>query len=1149
MVTDSGTDMTMPWIRDSVKDGGTDPSFRTRGSSTQEMVKASKESKRCAEDRKLQICPCGWQKITSIRGLRIHQGKRKCLVLEGQSGRIDQHFLRSQSSQSVEFQRQVENHSSQDINNTIPGEEEVQRGDEVGAEVHRPAKERSMEQKAKVRWPRANNSKEWEAVNSDLSVILSKLRGDVVERLEKMGEVIYSYGLERFGVSVNRRGERVQVGRSRRQREIEKLVKERRQLRKQWRKASEEEREGINVLQEELRSRLIVLRRAEHLREKRKKKERARSAFFRNPFNFVKGLFNQEKGGQLKAAKLEVEEYLRLTYSDSGENRSIGLPPDMPPLGDVEQEMDISPPRWREVVEVVRRAKALSAPGPNGVPYRVYKSAPGILKILWRHMRVVWEKQSIPRAWRRAGGVFIPKEKESSDLSQFRMISLLNVEGKIFFSVVAQRLASYLERNGLIDSTVQKAGIPGFAGCLEHTSMIWHQIQTAKTEKKDLNVVFLDLANAFGSVPHSLIWSSFHYFKVPEIVVNLVKAYFQDIRLCASIADFTTGWQRLEVGIMAGCTVSPLAFTMAMEVIIRASKWVVGGERLQNGMRLPPIRAYMDDMTLLTTTVPCTKRLLDRVNKNLKWASMKIKPSKSRSISIYRGKVSDRKFAIDDEEIPTIREKSVKSLGRWYNVDLNDAEQVVQFRKDVAEGLDRIDKSGLPGKLRLWCLQFGLYPRLMWPMSVYEVPLSVAERMERLVSSYIRKWLGAPRCLSTVALYGKGMLQLPVSSLIEEFKCTKVRTELLLSGSKDILVSNVVPNPTRGRKWNPRVAVQEAEAALKHAEIVGNVQFGRGGLGLGPGKPAWNKAGPKEKRKLIVEQVRRQEELFRGAKAVGQAKQGQWLNWEGVEKRKLSWRDLWCMEERRIKFLIGATYDVLPTPQNLRLWVDGDQSCPLCSGTASLKHILSGCRISLSQGRYTWRHNQVLRSLAAGIEERRKQVNTGGFRKEKLVVQFVREGEKNRGAKSGRRQGGGRLVGASDWEMQVDLGGKLVVPQEIVCTNLRPDIVLWSVREKTVYFIELTVPWENSVEAAFERKKARYADLKTESEQRGWKTRVRPVEVGCRGFVAGSAVSLLRELGVQGQNLRKTVREMSDEAARSSQWIWIRRNSSNWGVK
>ncbi len=41
---------------------------------------------------------------------------------------------------------------------------------------------------------------------------------------------------------------------------------------------------------------------------------------------------------------------------------------------------------------------------------------------------------------------------------------------------------------------------------------------------------------------------------------------------------FTTGWQRLEIGIMAGCRISPLVVTMEMEVIIRASKWVVGGE-------------------------------------------------------------------------------------------------------------------------------------------------------------------------------------------------------------------------------------------------------------------------------------------------------------------------------------------------------------------------------------------------------------------------------------------------------------------------------------------------------------------------------------------------------------------------------------------
>ena len=39
-------------------------------------------------------------------------------------------------------------------------------------------------------------------------------------------------------------------------------------------------------------------------------------------------------------------------------------------------------------------------------------------------------------------------------------------------------------------------------------------------------------------------------------------------------------------------------------------QWVVGGERLQGGTRLPPIRAYIDDMTTLTATVPCTSQLI-----------------------------------------------------------------------------------------------------------------------------------------------------------------------------------------------------------------------------------------------------------------------------------------------------------------------------------------------------------------------------------------------------------------------------------------------------------------------------------------------------------------------------------------------------------
>ena len=132
--------------------------------------------------------------------------------------------------------------------------------------------------------------------------------------------------------------------------------------------------------------------------------------------------------------------------------------------------------------------------------------------------------------------------------------------------------------------------------------------------------------------------------------------------------------------------------------------------------------------------------------------------------------------------------------------------------------------------------------------------------------------------------------------------------------------------------------------------------------------------------------------------------------------------------------------------------------------------------------------------------------------------------------------------------IKVDLGQKLRFPAEIATSNLRPDLVLWSASLKQVYIVELTVPWESAVEEAYERKKLRYADLAADAQQRGWKAKVCPVEVGCRGFVATSTSRLLREMGVRGKAHRQAVKDLSRAAEKGSQWLWIKRKDSAWAV-
>ena len=171
-------------------------------------------------------------------------------------------------------------------------------------------------------------------------------------------------------------------------------------------------------------------------------------------------------------------------------------------------------------------------------------------------------------SWSKAEGVYIPKEENLAGISMFCPISLLDIDGKIMFGILANRLAAFLLQNGYINTSVQKAGIPGFPGCVEHCAMIWHTIQEAKVNNNNLSVVWLDLANAYGSVPHKLIKFSLDFFHVPRKLKSFLMDYYASFQMRFSAGDYLTQWQKLEVGIPMGCTISPILFAMAMEVLV-----------------------------------------------------------------------------------------------------------------------------------------------------------------------------------------------------------------------------------------------------------------------------------------------------------------------------------------------------------------------------------------------------------------------------------------------------------------------------------------------------------------------------------------------------------------------------------------------------
>lgn len=223
-----------------------------------------------------------------------------------------------------------------------------------------------------------------------------------------------------------------------------------------------------------------------------------------------------------------------------------------------------------------------------------------------------------------------------------------------------------------------------------------------------------------------------------------------------------------------------------------------------------------------------------------------------------------REFKTGDDTIPTVTEKPVKSLGRWYRANLSDKASANEMHSQAEEWLQALERSGLPGKYKVWSYQHGIFPRLLWPLLVYEVPLTTVETLERKIN------FSTSGCQSPKLLYSSGSkLQLPITSVMEEFDAAKVQLAMMLCDSDDQGVRQANITLKMGWKWK----ASGREERQQHADIMGTVTQGRLGLGVIT-RASWKKAKAKDCKGMVQEEIWAVQEGSRQARAVAMKQQG-----------------------------------------------------------------------------------------------------------------------------------------------------------------------------------------------------------------------------------------------------------------------------------
>ena len=171
--------------------------------------------------------------------------------------------------------------------------------------------------------------------------------------------------------------------------------------------------------------------------------------------------------------------------------------------------------------------------------------------------------------------------------------------------------------------------------------------------------------------------------------------------------------------------------------------------------------------------------------------------------------------------------------------------------------------------------------------------------------------------------------------------------------------------------------------------------------------------------------------------------QGQWTRWLNYIQQNFSWKSLLAMPVNLSSFCISSTYDTLPSPSNLKRWkLTTEASCFLCNkDTCTTSHILGACKVALSQGRFTFRHDNVLRIIITNIRSSVKSFkSTIPTPKQPIKIKFVKKGTK---VKHKQSSPSGILYQTSDWVLLGDLHGIFSFPLLIAFTELRPDNYLF----------------------------------------------------------------------------------------------------------